>query len=146
MHRLLPLLLLVPALELIVLLQVGSRIGMLAIGGIIVGTAVLGATLARAQGLRVLRDIQCELAEGRMPTAPLIDGAIVLASGVLLLTPGLLSDVAGSFGLVPPLRAWLRQRIWRRLERAAEKRAHHVQTYVHSSEAPTLDTEYRSLE
>jgi UPF0716 protein FxsA len=108
----------VPMLELAVLIEVGSRIGTLTTVALLIADGVIGAALARAQGVGTLRRLQTELAQGRMPTDALVDGAIILVSAALLLTPGLVSDVIGLLGLLPPVRALIKRALWRRIERA----------------------------
>src|SRR5262245_46690310 len=72
---------------------------------IVLADAVLGAVLVRWQGLRTLRRIQEDMAAGRRPVCVLFDGALVLVGAVLLITPGVLTDVAGFALLIPPVRA-----------------------------------------
>jgi UPF0716 protein FxsA len=96
MGKLLLLFIVVPIVELIVLIQLGGLIGTLATIGIIVITGALGASLARWQGLSVLRQIQLDVAAGRLPAGSLVDGVIILMAAALLVTPGLLiTDGAG---------------------------------------------------
>jgi UPF0716 protein FxsA len=116
--RLLLLFVVVPALELALLIELGGRIGTLATLGIIAGTGVIGATLARRQGLGVLQRLQQETNEGRLPADPLIDGAFLLVAGALLVTPGVLTDVVGFLCLVPGFRAIVRREVRRRIEKA----------------------------
>ena len=94
MGRLLLLFILVPAVELVLLIEIGSRIGTLATLALIVGTGALGAILARRQGLRTIRQIQRELEAGRLPTDSLMDGVLILVAAALLVTPGILTDAA----------------------------------------------------
>ena len=94
----------VPMIELYLLLMVGSRIGAMPTIGLIVLTGILGATLARQQGLSTLARIQREMAEGRPPTGELVEGALVLVGGIVLLTPGILTDLFGFCLLVPQIR------------------------------------------
>jgi len=121
MGRLLILFVLVPALELALLIELGSRIGTVATLGIIAATGVLGATLARRQGLEVLQRLQHETAAGRLPADPLIDAAFLLVAGALLVTPGVLTDAVGFLCLVPAFRAIVRRELRRRFERAVEE-------------------------
>ncbi len=86
--------------------------------GIIVLTGAVGASLARRQGLRVLRDLQAETTAGRLPADPLMDGAIILLAGALLITPGILTDVFGFLCLIPATRALGKRAVRRRFERA----------------------------
>lgn len=122
MGRLLLLFVTVPAVELALLIEIGSRIGTLATLALIAATGVAGASLARLSGLQVLRRMQAELAEGRMPAGSLIDGVIILIAGALLVTPGILTDVVGFLCLIPGFRAIVKRTLWRRLERAVRER------------------------
>ncbi len=95
----------VPALELMVLIEVGSVIGSFNTILIIILTGGLGAALARLQGFAVLRNIQKNLNEGRMPTDDMVNGVMIFAGGLLLLTPGFLTDTLGFLLLIP----WTRE-------------------------------------
>lgn len=108
-------------LELALLVEIGQRIGTPATLALVVATGVLGAALARAQGLEVVRRIQRESAAGRLPADALIDGALLLVAAAVLMTPGVLTDALGFFCLVPAGRRWIRRSVRRRLERAAEE-------------------------
>jgi UPF0716 protein FxsA len=118
MGKLLLLFIVVPIVELIVLIQLGGLIGTLATIGIIVITGALGASLARWQGLSVLRQIQLDVAAGRLPAGSLVDGVIILMAAALLVTPGLLTDVFGFLCLVPGFRGVVKRMLRKRLERA----------------------------
>jgi UPF0716 protein FxsA len=107
--RLLVLFTLVPLVELFLLIQVGRVIGLWPTIGIVIATGALGAWLARFQGLRVLWTIRENLAQGTMPTTALLDGALILAAGAVLLTPGLITDAIGFFLLIPAGRALVRK-------------------------------------
>lgn len=107
--RLLLLFTLVPLAELYLLLVIGRHLGLLSTLGLVFLTGILGAWLARQQGLRTLTRLQAELAAGRMPGQTLIDGVLILVAGAVLLTPGLLTDVAGFALLTPAIRAALRK-------------------------------------
>lgn len=100
----------VPLLELALLIQLGEKIGPLNTILVVIMTGVLGAALARSQGFRLVTQIQMELASGRLPGDSLIDGAFVLAGGLLLLTPGLITDTIGFVFLLPATRAILKTR------------------------------------
>lgn len=117
--KLLVLFILTPIIELSLLLEIGKRIGTLPTLGIIVLTGILGAYLVRGQGFMILKRIQNELEKGTLPGDSLMEGAIILAGGILLLTPGLITDALGFISLIPPGRMvikrfllnWLRSRI-----------------------------------
>ena len=110
--KLLVLFIALPLAEIVLLIEIGSRIGTLATLAILVLTAVLGASLAHREGLKVLWRIQEKMAQGIMPDEELIDGVLILVAGIVLLTPGLLTDAAGLLLLVPgsrlALKRWLR--------------------------------------
>ena len=118
MGRLLLLFVVLPALELGLLISVGRRIGTLETVGLIVATGVVGASLARSQGLQVLARVQGELGAGRLPAESLVDGLIILVAAALLVTPGVLTDAFGLLCLVPGFRRLLKRRLRRRFERA----------------------------
>lgn len=125
--RLLLLLTLVPIAELYVILKVHGELSertdpqtalVVTVGSILL-TGAVGAALARSQGLGVLKELQRAGAEGRFPGRQLIDGALILVGGALLLTPGYLTDLVGLSFLIPTTRAlwrrgmaaWLRQKV-----------------------------------
>ncbi len=102
---------LVPLLELYILLRVGEAVGFLPALGIVVLTGVLGAWLARHEGLRTARAMREELDAGHMPADRLMDAALIFVAGILLLTPGILTDISGFLLLAPPVRKIIRRRI-----------------------------------
>lgn len=98
---------LVPLLELAVLLRIGGLIGAWPTIGLVVATGVAGAWMARREGTRSWRAVQSELAAGRFPGEPLLHSLLVLMAGIVLVTPGVFTDLAGILLLVRPLRAAL---------------------------------------
>lgn len=101
----------VPLIELYLLIRIGAAIGLLVTIGIVIFTGILGATLARREGLKTIRAIQDSLHAGRMPTDSVIDGLLILIAGGVLLTPGFLTDALGFSLLIPSLRASFREAI-----------------------------------
>ncbi len=108
--------------ELAVLVAVESRAGLAATLLLILLTGVLGASLVRRQGLGVLHTVKRQLAEGVFPGREIAHGAIVLAGGILLLTPGFLTDLVGFALMVPALREQVRLGGMRFLRRRASFR------------------------
>ncbi len=102
--RMLFLFILIPIAELYLLIMLGARIGFLPTLGLIVFTGILGASLARQQGLSTLAKIQNELRHGRPPTDKLIEGALIVVGGIVLLTPGIITDLFGFALMVPNFR------------------------------------------
>ena len=119
--RLLLLFVVLPAVELALLIEIGSRIGTLETIGLIVVTGVLGAAMARSQGLRVLASVREQLAAGELPADSLIDGLMILIASALLVTPGVLTDAFGLLCLVPGFRSLVKRELLRRLKRAIEE-------------------------
>ena len=111
---------LLPWLELMVLLGINDMLGLAKTLGIVVLTGIAGAALARSQGLSVMSRARRELQQGRIPTTEVMDGFLVFAAGLLLITPGLISDAAGFALLIPPARAALRQALIRWAKRHFE--------------------------
>jgi len=103
--------------ELYILIKIGSHIGGFNTILLVVMTAVLGALLARLQGLRTLRQIQLSLSQGQIPAEELIDGVLILASGILFLTPGVLSDLFALVLLFSTTRTYFKRWLRRRFDR-----------------------------
>lgn len=101
----------IPLLELMLLIKVGEQIGTLNTIAIVILTGVAGAGLARAQGFGIISKIQQELQNGQIPGESLIDGVMVLAGALLLLTPGLITDSIGFCFLLPATRKLLKKYI-----------------------------------
>lgn len=91
----------VPAVELYLLIQLGAWMGALETVLLIVVTGLVGATLAKREGLGVLRQLQDDAKKGLPPADRMVEGLMVLVGGVLLMTPGVLTDVTG-FALILP--------------------------------------------
>jgi UPF0716 protein FxsA len=104
----------VPIAELALLIQVGQLIGVWWTVLLLVADAVLGSMLMRAQGRAAWRRFNEALAEARIPHREVVDGVLVIFGGVLLLTPGFLTDIFGLLFLFPPSRALLRGLLVRR--------------------------------
>lgn len=111
----------VPFIELTLLIEIGSRIGTLNTILIVIITGIIGAFMARIAGFTVLMKIQDNLREGIFPKDELFDGVLILISGALLITPGLLTDALGFFLLIPfgrlAVKRWLKEIIQNRIDR-----------------------------
>jgi UPF0716 protein FxsA len=111
----------IPVIEIYLLLQVGNLIGILPTVALLLAISGGGAWLVRRQGFEILRRIQLELAQGRLPAAELLDGALVLVGGVLLVTPGFFTDFLGLFFLFPVSRLLLKRTVGRWLSRSLQQ-------------------------
>lgn len=110
----------VPLAELWLLIRIGGLIGAPATLGLVLFTGAAGAALARREGLRSWLAVQGELAQGRMPGVELVHGLIILLAGILLITPGVMTDLTGLLLLVRPIRRVLIARLRRRFEQQLE--------------------------
>ncbi|MFQ6078647.1 MAG: FxsA family protein [Thermodesulfobacteriota bacterium] len=124
--RLILIFIVVPLIEILLLIEIGSRIGALNTIFIIVLTGILGASMMRHQGFTIIRNIQRDLSQGRMPTGELINGALVLVGGIMLLTPGFFTDAVGFVLLVPATRALIRKKIQLLIRRKIESGNIHI--------------------
>lgn len=108
------LLIALPVAEIALLIAIGREVGLAATVGLLLLTGLLGAFLARRQGLAVGRKVQSEMAAGRAPAGQLVDGALILLAGVLLIIPGVLTDALALFCLLPAgrtaIKAWVRRK------------------------------------
>lgn len=106
----------IPAVELYLLFKIAQWTSAGFAFGLVIATGFIGATLARWQGSQTWRKVQQELSAGRKPTKMIFDGFMIFVAGVLLVTPGVLTDVLGFSLLVPPTRALIRWALVRRFK------------------------------
>jgi len=103
-----------PLAELAVLIRIGSEIGVFATIGLCLVTAFVGAILVRLEGVQTLFRIQEQIRAGILPAAEMLEGIALFVAGVMLLTPGFITDAIGFLALTPPVRrplaAWLAAR------------------------------------
>jgi len=112
---------LVPVVELYFLIKIGAYIGALNTVMIVIITGVAGAVLARQEGFKVLRRIQDDMDNLRMPADSLLDGFFVLVGGILLLTPGFVTDTLGFILVIPFTRKILRRVLKKKIQRHFER-------------------------
>jgi UPF0716 protein FxsA len=105
----------VPIAEIYVIIQVGQAIGALWTIALLIADSILGSMLMRSQGRQAWRRFNEAIAAGRPPAREVLDGALVIFGGALLLTPGFITDILGLVLLVPPTRALIRRILARRL-------------------------------
>jgi UPF0716 protein FxsA len=114
MSRLLFLFILVPLLELYILIKIGGTLGAFQTVALVVFTALLGVVLVRFEGLKTLQQIRQSLSQGIVPAEEMVDGVLIFVGGILLITPGVLTDLFALVLLIPYTRTifkrWLRRR------------------------------------
>ncbi len=104
---------LVPLIELALLIKLGELTGVWTTIGIVILTGIIGAYLARREGIKAWRRLEKSVREGVSPGDELIDALLILIAGAVLITPGLLTDLFGFGLLIPPVRKWVRNRLSR---------------------------------
>ena len=103
------------------IVQVAHAIGVLETLALLIVVSFVGAWLVRYAGFSTLARIRRQLTAGRMPTKELVDGALLLGAGALLIAPGFITDAVGLLLLLPPVRIPLRTLLIRRYRRRAER-------------------------
>ncbi|MCB1514750.1 MAG: FxsA family protein [Hyphomicrobiaceae bacterium] len=94
----------IPLLEIALLIKIGQAIGFWATIAMVIGSAVLGTWLLHKQGMETLRRVLTAMDDGKPPVEPVLQGFLLLSAGLLLLTPGILTDALGLILLIPPVR------------------------------------------
>ena len=97
----------IPIVEIAVLIQVGEVFGLWPTVGIVIASAWLGAKYVRQQGLATMQSVQNKMANGELPSTEIVTGLMLLIAGVLLVTPGFVTDIFGLLLLIPQVRAML---------------------------------------
>ncbi|WBA08477.1 FxsA family protein [Salinivibrio kushneri] len=112
---LLLLFILVPVIEIGLFIQVGGWLGLWPTLALVLITAFVGASLVRSQGLMTLASVQDRLNRGELPAQQILEGVMLAVSGVLLLTPGFMTDAMGMLVLLPGPRAALAKQVMKRV-------------------------------
>ena len=118
--RLVSIFIIIPLIELVILIKVGSYIGLWPTIMIVILTGILGAALARQQGFMIINKIKTDVNSGRVPAQELIDGLLVLVGGIVLLTPGFLTDICGFLLLIPQTRHVFKRLLKRQFQKYAD--------------------------
>ena len=111
LQTILIIILIIPFLEIYLLLEVGSLIGAIPTIFLVASTAIIGTWLLKEQGFSTFQKLQENLRLGILPAYEMIEGPIILAGGLLLLTPGFITDILGIVCLIPSLRKRIAQYI-----------------------------------
>jgi len=122
----------VPIIEITVLMQVGELIGAWPTVAIVIISAWLGAKYVRQQGLATLQSVQTKMAQGEMPSSEIVTGLMLLVAGVLLVTPGFVTDIFGLSLLVPAVRQALASTVQKHMK-TSQGSAFSANAHFHSS-------------
>jgi UPF0716 protein FxsA len=120
---------LLPILEIYLLMEVGSSIGTLQTVLLVIASGFAGAYLARMQGLYTMYRVKTSLQQGIMPTEDLLDALIILVAGVVLLTPGFITDAFGLLLLIPESRNRFKVLLRKKFERHIQHGSIHIDRY-----------------
>ena len=100
---------LVPFIEIYLLIKIGAQVGAFNTILIVILTGLLGASLARLEGLKTMTKVRESLNRGELPAEEMLDAMLIFAAGVVLLTPGFITDLTGLALLVPQARFWFKR-------------------------------------
>ena len=117
---------LIPLIELYLLIKLGTAVGILNTLLLVIITGAAGAYLARLQGLQVMFRVRARLQQGEMPADDLLDALIIFVAGIVLLTPGLLTDIAGLLLLFPVTRFWIKKKLQQKLKHWMQGASIHI--------------------
>ena len=112
----------IPVIEIAVFIQLGSEIGLWNTVILIILTAIIGTWLLKSQGMATLQRAQQSIQKQVFPVAEVFEGLCLALAGVLLLTPGFVTDAVGFLLFLPQFRAILRTQIWTRLAKSQSAR------------------------
>jgi UPF0716 protein FxsA len=136
----------VPLLEIALFIKVGGWIGLGPTLALIVLSAVIGAWIVRQQGISVMLRAQRQLAEGSLPVLQAFEGLCLAIAGVLLLTPGFLTDALGALLLVPAVRRGLYRHLRRHIETHVIGVSSPPRGRAPGASGPIIEAEYEQIE
>jgi UPF0716 protein FxsA len=107
---------LIPFIEIYLLIKIGAQVGAFNTILIVIITGLLGAWLARLEGIRTMTKVRESLNRGELPAEELLDAMLIFIAGIVLLTPGFITDLAGLTILVPKARYWFKRWLRRKFD------------------------------
>jgi UPF0716 protein FxsA len=112
---------LIPFTEIYLLIKIGAQIGAFNTIIVVILTGLLGASLARLEGIKTMTKVRESLNRGDLPAEEMLDAMLIFVAGVVLLTPGFITDLTGLALLVPKLRYWFKRWLRRKFDEWLEK-------------------------
>ena len=128
----------VPIIEIMVLMNVGAWLGVWPTIAIVIITAWLGAKNVKQQGIATLNSVQTKMAQGEMPSDEIVAGLLLLVAGVLLMTPGFVTDFFGLSLLIPNVRSMLIKSVQTHLVMNKSAAGFTYQSSVHTDQSETF--------
>jgi UPF0716 protein FxsA len=107
---------LIPVLEIYLLIKIGYFLGAFNTIIVVIVTALLGASLARHEGIRTMMRVRESVNRGELPAEEMLDAVLIFIAGIVLLTPGFITDLAGIAILIPNARSWLKRWMRRKFD------------------------------
>ena len=107
---------LIPVLEIYLLIKIGHYLGAFNTVVVVIVTGLLGASLARHEGIRTMIRVRESMNRGELPAEEMLDAVLIFIAGIVLLTPGFITDLAGIAILIPNARSWLKRRMRTKFE------------------------------
>lgn len=142
----------IPIIEISVLMQVGELLGLWPTIGVVILSAWVGAKYVRQQGLATLQSVQAKMAQGEMPSSDIVTGLMLLVAGVLLVTPGFVTDIFGLSLLVPNIRQAIAKSVQKHINVNAHVAGnhaaggfHHGNTYEHEGFSQPSSPESKAI-
>ncbi len=112
---------LVPFIEIYLLIKIGAQVGAFNTILIVILTGLLGASLARREGIKTMTKVRDSLNRGDLPAEEMLDAMLIFVAGVVLLTPGFITDLTGLALLVPKARYWFKRWLRKKFDEWLEK-------------------------
>ncbi len=112
---------LVPFIEIYLLIKIGAQVGAFNTILIVILTGLLGASLARLEGIKTMTKVRDSLNRGDLPAEEMLDAMLIFVAGVVLLTPGFITDLTGLALLVPKARYWFKRWLRKKFDEWLEK-------------------------
>ncbi len=119
----------VPVVELALLIKIGTVIGTMNTVALVILTAVVGAYLVRMEGIGVINRFQESVLQGKFPAEEIIDGAMILVAGALLVTPGVFTDLIGFLLVFPVTRRVMKELLMRYLRKRISRMDIHIHRF-----------------
>ena len=112
---------LVPFIEIYLLIKIGAQVGAFNTILIVILTGLLGASLARLEGIKTMTKVRESMNRGELPAEEMLDAMLIFVAGVVLLTPGFITDLTGLALLVPQARFWFKRWLRKKFDEWLDK-------------------------